>query len=96
MRGRLPTLAWAVLAVVFILSMATPALAQSDRGSISGLVKDASACGLLDAAAVVEHPGDRGRGDLRAPGDLLKSHSFDAVGHEGRLSRGRPRKRLQA
>jgi len=42
MRGRGFTLAWAILAVALVLSMATPALAQSDRGTISGLVKDPS------------------------------------------------------
>ena len=42
MRGKGPILAWAILAVALILSMATPALAQSGRGTISGLVKDAS------------------------------------------------------
>ena len=42
MRGRGLTLAWAILAVALVLSMATPALAQSGRGTISGVVKDAS------------------------------------------------------
>jgi hypothetical protein len=35
-------LAWAVVAVALILTTAAPALAQSGRGTISGLVKDAS------------------------------------------------------
>ena len=42
MRGRGLTLAWAILAVALVLSMAIPALAQSGRGTISGVVKDAS------------------------------------------------------
>ncbi len=42
MRGRGPTLTWAILAVALIVSMASPALAQSGSGTISGLVKDAS------------------------------------------------------
>jgi len=42
MRGRGFTVAWAILAVALVLSMATPALAQSGRGTISGVVRDAS------------------------------------------------------
>ena len=42
MRGRGFTVAWAILAVALVLSMATPTLAQSGRGTISGVVKDAS------------------------------------------------------
>ncbi len=42
MRSKGPMLAWAILAVALILAMASPALAQSGRGTISGLVKDAS------------------------------------------------------
>ncbi len=42
MRGKGPMLAWAILAVAFILLIATPALAQSGRATISGLVRDAS------------------------------------------------------
>jgi len=42
MRGKRPSLYWAILAVALIPLMATAALAQSGRGSISGLVKDAS------------------------------------------------------
>jgi len=42
MRGKGPIVAWAVLAVALILSMAAPALAQSGRATISGLVRDAS------------------------------------------------------
>jgi len=41
MRSRGSTFFWAILAVALVLS-ATPALAQSGRGTISGLVKDAS------------------------------------------------------
>lgn len=42
MRGKVLTLACAILAVALILLMATPALAQSGRATISGLVRDAS------------------------------------------------------
>ena len=42
MRGKGPSLAWVILAVVLILSMASPVLAQSGRATISGLVKDTS------------------------------------------------------
>src|SRR5512142_174081 len=42
MRGRRPIVAWVTLAVALVLSTAAPALAQSGRGTIAGLVKDAS------------------------------------------------------
>ncbi len=51
MRGRGLTLAWAILAVALVSSMATPALAQSGRGTITGVVRDASGS-LVPGAAV--------------------------------------------
>jgi hypothetical protein len=42
MCGRGPTLAWAMVALALVALIATPALAQSGRGTISGLVKDSS------------------------------------------------------
>jgi hypothetical protein len=57
MRGKGPSLAWAILAVVLILSMATPALAQSGRGTISGVVKDASGSVVPGVTVAATHRG---------------------------------------
>jgi hypothetical protein len=42
MRSRGPTFFWAILAVAVVVFATSPALAQSGRGTIAGLVKDAS------------------------------------------------------
>ncbi len=50
-------LAWAVVAVALILTTAAPALAQSDRGTITGLVKDASGSVVPGVTVTATHRG---------------------------------------
>jgi hypothetical protein len=57
MRSRTPRMRWAVLCVALILMMAATAQAQSDRGSISGLVVDESGAAVPGVSVTARNVG---------------------------------------